>query len=84
MRWDREKLPTPDSHVYGENSVELMVYNMKMNLKKNGDERNTEKKKSLRNTTVKRKNSRLLIILFRLIRGYVLYFARIILLPKHS
>ena len=66
MRWDREKLPTPDSHVYGENSAELMVYNMKMNLKKNGDERNTEKKKSLRNTTVKRKNSRLLIILLRL------------------
>ena len=84
MRWDKERLPTPDSHVYGENSVELMVYNMKMNLKKNGDERNTEKKKSLRNTTVKRKNSRLLIILFRLSRRYVLYFVRIILLPKHS
>ena len=84
MRWDREKLPTPDSHVYGENSVELMVYNMKMNLKKNGDERNTEKKKSLRNTTVKRKNSRLLIILFRLSRRHILYFTRIILLPKHS
>ena len=84
MGWDREKLLPPDSHVYGENDAKIVVYNMKMNLKKNGDERNTEKKKSLRNTTVKRKNSRLLIILFRLSRRYVLYFVRIILLPKHS
>ena len=28
MRWDREKLLTPDSHVYGENGVEIMVYNV--------------------------------------------------------
>ena len=34
MRWDREKLPTPDSHVYGENGAEIMVYNMKRNSKK--------------------------------------------------
>ena len=83
MRWDREKFPKSDSHVYGENGTEIMVYNMKRNSKKR-DKRKTEKKKGLRNTTVKRKNSRLLIILFRLSRGYVLYFARIILLPKHS
>ena len=80
MRWDREKLPTPDSHVYDENGAEIVIYNMKRNSKKRGQ----KKKKSLRNTTVKRKNSRLLIILFRLSRRHVLYFAHIILLPKHS
>ena len=65
MRWDREKFPESNSHVYGENGAEVMVYNMKRNpKKKNG--RKTEKKKGLRSTTVKRKNSILLIILFRL------------------
>ena len=34
MRWDREKLPKPDSHVYGKNGAEIMVYNMKKNPKK--------------------------------------------------
>ena len=34
MRWDREKLPKLDSHVYGENGVEIMVYNRKRNPKK--------------------------------------------------
>ena len=62
MRWDREKLLAPDSHMYGENGAKIVVYNMKRNSKKMGQ----KKKKSLRNTTVKRKNSRLLIILFRL------------------
>ena len=28
------KLPKPDSHVYGENGVEIMVYNRKRNPKK--------------------------------------------------
>ena len=53
MRRDREKLPKPDSHVYGENGAEIMVYNMKMNSKK--EKRKTEKKKSLRNITEKGK-----------------------------
>ena len=44
MRWDREKLPKTDSHVYGENGAEIMVYNMKRNPKK-GKKRKTEKKK---------------------------------------
>ena len=64
MRWDREKLPKPDSHVYGENGVEIMVYNMKMNSKK--EKRKTEKKRGIRNITVKRKNSKLLITIFEL------------------
>ena len=45
MRWDREKLPKPDSHVYGENGVEIMVYNMKRNLKKKRTEEKQRKKK---------------------------------------
>ena len=43
MRWNREKLPTPDSHVYGENGTEIMVYNMKRNSKKGGRKKNREK-----------------------------------------
>ena len=53
MRWDREKLPKPDSHVYGENGAKIMVYNMKRNPKKK-KMRNREKE-SLRNITVKGK-----------------------------
>ena len=34
MRWDKERLPTPDSHVYGGNGAETMVYNMKRDSKK--------------------------------------------------
>ena len=45
MRWDREKLPTPDSHVYGENGAEIMVYNMKRNSKKRGKKKNREKER---------------------------------------
>ena len=45
MGWDREKLPTPESHVYGENGAEIMVYNMKRHSKKRGRERKTEKKR---------------------------------------
>ena len=33
MRWDREKLPTSDSHVYDENGIEIMVYNVKRHSK---------------------------------------------------
>ena len=46
MRWDREKLPKPVSHVCGENGAEIMVYNMKRNPKKMRDgKKKTEKKK---------------------------------------
>ena len=83
MRWDREKLPKPDSHVYGENGAEIMVYNMKRNSKKE-DGRKIEKRRGLRNITEKMKNSKLLITLFGLNRGCFLCFARITLLPKYS
>ena len=82
MRWDREKLPKLDSHVYGENGAEIMVYNMKMNSKKK--KRKIEKKRGIRNITKKRKHSKLLITPFGLSRGCFLCFARITILPKHS
>ena len=43
MRWDREKLPTPDLHVYGENGAEIMVYNIKRHSKKGKQKKNREK-----------------------------------------
>ena len=45
MRWDREKLPKPDAHMYGENGAKIMVYNMKRNPKKGTQKKKTEKKK---------------------------------------
>ena len=45
MRDGTGKLPTPDSHVDGENGAKTMVYNMKRNSKKRGPERKTKKKK---------------------------------------
>ena len=54
MRWDKERFPTPDSHVYGENGTETMVYNMKRHSKKRTHERKAEKEKGLRNITVKK------------------------------
>ena len=45
MGWDRKKLPTPESHVYGENRAEIMIYNMKRHSKKRGRERKTKKKR---------------------------------------
>ena len=55
MRWDREKLSTPDSHVYGENGVEIMVYNVKRHSKRRGMKEKQKRKKGRRNTTVKKK-----------------------------
>ena len=45
MRRDREKLPTPDSHVYGENGAGIMVYNMKRNSRKRGTKEKQRKRK---------------------------------------
>ena len=45
MRWEKEKLPKPDSHVYGENGEEIMVYNMKKNSKKRERKKNREKER---------------------------------------
>ena len=51
MRWDREKLPEPNLHVYGKNETKIMVYNMRRCPKKR--DWKTERKKRLRNTTLK-------------------------------
>ena len=67
MRWDREKLPKPDSQVYSENGAEIMVYNMKMNSKKRRWKKNREKER-FKKYNSKRKNSRLLTTLFGLSR----------------
>ena len=45
MKWDKEKFPESDSHVYGENGVEVMVYNMKRNPKKGGRKKKREKER---------------------------------------
>ena len=29
MRWDKEKLPEPNLHVYGKDDTKVMVYNMR-------------------------------------------------------
>ena len=84
MRDGTGKLPTPDSHVYSENGAKIMVYNMTRHSKKRGDERKQRKKKGLRNITVKRKNSKLLITLLGLSRGCFSYYVCVTLLPKHS
>ena len=46
MGWDREKLPTLESHVYSKNGAEIMVYNIKRHSKKRGLEiKNREKER---------------------------------------
>ena len=82
MRDGTEKLPTPDSHVNGENGAKTMVYTMKRNSKKRGQEK-TRRKKGLRNITVKRENSKLLITLQGFSRGCLSYYVYVTFLPKH-
>ena len=48
MRWDREKLPTLNSQVYGENGVEIMVYNVKRHSKRRGTKEKQKKKERLK------------------------------------
>ena len=55
MRWDSEKLLALDSHVYGENGAEIMVYNMKRNSKKRGRKKNREKERFKKYTSEKGK-----------------------------
>ena len=56
MRWDREKLPTPDSHVYSENGAWIMVYNVKRHSKKKrGRKKNREKERLKKYNNTKKK-----------------------------
>ena len=43
MRWDREKLPEPNLHVYGKDDTKIIVYNMRRWPKKKGS-KNLEQK----------------------------------------
>ena len=45
MRWDREKLLEPNSHVYDKDDTKIIVYNMKRNPKKGGRKKNREKER---------------------------------------
>ena len=55
MRDGTEKLPTPDSHVDGENGAKTMVYNTKRNSKREGREKNRKKKERLQKYNNKKK-----------------------------
>ena len=71
-----EKLWTPDSHVGEEIGVKTVVYNTKRDQKKRKKKEQNKKKKRAKcwkNTTVKRKNSVLSIILLGHDREYFLY-----------
>ena len=45
MRWDKEKLSAPDSHVYGQNGAEVVVYNIKRDSKKRARRKKRRKRK---------------------------------------
>ena len=45
MRDGTKKLPTPDSHVNGENGAKTIVYNMKRNSKKGTQKKNKRARK---------------------------------------
>ena len=51
MRWDREKLPQPNLHVYSENGTKTMVYNVRRGQKEERS-KNLERKR-LRNMILK-------------------------------
>ena len=51
MRWDREKLPEPNLHVYGKDDTKIVVYNTRRWPKKEGLG-NLEQTR-LRNTSLK-------------------------------
>ena len=76
----REKgLPTPDPHVDGGNGKKAIVYNTKGRKKERGKKNRLKKKKREkeqkggRNTTAKRKNLVLSILVLGHVRGYFLY-----------
>ena len=52
MRWDKEKLPEPNSHVYGKDDTKIIIYNMRKWRRKRGS-KYLEQKKRLRNTLLK-------------------------------
>ena len=55
MRDGTGKLPTPNSHVDGENGAKTIVYNTKRNSKRGGREKNRKKKEMLKKYNSKKK-----------------------------
>ena len=53
MRWDREKLPEPNLHMYGKDDTKIMVYNMRRCPKKE-DEKKPRTKKIKKQVTKRR------------------------------
>ena len=51
MRWDREKLPKPNSHVYGKDDTKIIVYNVRKWPRKKRSKYLEQKR--LRNTLLK-------------------------------
>ena len=45
MRWDKEKLPEPNSHVYDKDDTKIIVYNVRKWPRKKGWEKRTRAKK---------------------------------------
>ena len=55
MRWDREKLPEPNLHVYGKNYTKIMVYNMKRWPKKRGWKKKGPRARKIKKQVTKRR-----------------------------
>ena len=55
MRDGTDKLPTPDSHVNGENGAKIIVYKTKRDSKEEEDERKTKKSERLKKYNSKKK-----------------------------
>ena len=51
VRWDREKFPEPNLHVYGKDNTKIVVYNMRK-WQRTGGSKNLEQKR-LKNTSLK-------------------------------
>ena len=49
--------PTPDSHVYGENGVEIMVYNVQRHSKRRGTKEKQKKKERLKKYNSKKERT---------------------------
>ena len=81
MRWDREKLPQPNLHVYGKNGTKIMVYNIKRCPKRKRSKK--EKKEGVEEIQNQKEKLEILgyTILARL--RTILYLIRINTLPNH-
>ena len=73
MRWDKEKLPQSNLHVYGKNGTKIVVYNVRRRPKKR-DGKNLEKKIKKDNTKRRVLDSWLCYLGYAEDDFYILYF----------